>query len=208
MGYGFRLKPESAWSGEAGGHWAPASRLTLSATGFYSRQHDAIDYVRASPASKLHAANLNGLRFAGLKSSLTFQPAQNHTLHVSWTALFGTQGALDGLQSEYVFNLPRSERARNMELDDFPRDCSQQCPADCTALPKDGLSGLGCGSGAGARLVTPVSSIPKPQQHGLPGDCRSDHARTIHCRRDFDLARTVGGDRQGRPYCSSIATIT
>jgi hypothetical protein len=62
--------------------------------------------VRASPASKLHAANLNGLRFAGLESSLTFQPARNHTVHVSWTALFGTQGALDGLQSEYVFNYP------------------------------------------------------------------------------------------------------
>lgn len=109
MGYGFRiptytdlyysdpttsgnphLKPESAWSGEAGGHWAPASRLTLSATGFYSRQHDTIDYVRASPASKWHAANLNGLRFAGLESSLTFQPARNHAVHVSWTALFGT----------------------------------------------------------------------------------------------------------------------
>src|SRR6185312_11906561 len=44
------LKPESAWSGDGGIDWAPSSRMTLSATGFYSRQHDAIDYVRADPS--------------------------------------------------------------------------------------------------------------------------------------------------------------
>ncbi len=42
------LKPESAWSGDSGADWMPSSRLSLSVTGFYSRQHDAIDYVRAN----------------------------------------------------------------------------------------------------------------------------------------------------------------
>jgi outer membrane receptor protein involved in Fe transport len=48
------LKPESAWSGEAGADWSPSSRLTLSATGFYSRQHDAIDYLRAATLPNSH----------------------------------------------------------------------------------------------------------------------------------------------------------
>jgi outer membrane receptor protein involved in Fe transport len=43
-----KLKPESAWSGEAGADWVPSSRFSLSATGFYNRQHDTIDYVRAA----------------------------------------------------------------------------------------------------------------------------------------------------------------
>ena len=43
------LKPESAWSSDAGADWAPSAKLTLSATGFYSQQHDTIDYVRARP---------------------------------------------------------------------------------------------------------------------------------------------------------------
>ena len=70
------LKPESAWSGEAGADWTPFSRFSLSATGFYNRQHDTIDYVRAAslPNSLLPAwcivntwcaTNLSGLHFAG-----------------------------------------------------------------------------------------------------------------------------------------------
>ena len=100
------LKPESAWSGEAGADWVPSSHVTLSATGFYSRQHDTIDYVRSSPASKWQAVNLNGLRFVGVESSFSWQVTRTQSLHASWTALVGAQDALKGLQSEYVFNYP------------------------------------------------------------------------------------------------------
>lgn len=100
------LKPESAWSGEAGADWTQSTRVTLSATGFYSRQHDAIDYVRRSPADKWQAVNLNGLRFAGVELSTIWEPARNQSVQVGWTALFGAQDALQGLQSEYVFNYP------------------------------------------------------------------------------------------------------
>jgi len=100
------LKPESAWSGEAGVDWARTGRLTLSATGFYSRQHDAIDYVRRSPADKWQAVNLNGLRFAGVESSMLWKLARNQSVRVGWTALLGAQDTLQGLQSEYVFNYP------------------------------------------------------------------------------------------------------
>ena len=112
-----KLKPESAWSGEAGVDWVPSSRLSLSATGFYSRQHDSIDYVRATtlPNSFLPAwcvadtwcaVNLSGLRFAGAESSATWILAKGQKVQVAWTQLFGAQPPLNGLQSEYALNYP------------------------------------------------------------------------------------------------------
>jgi iron complex outermembrane receptor protein len=100
------LKPESAWSGDGGIDWAPAQKFIVSATGFYSRQHDAIDYVRADPAAQWQAENLSGLRFAGVEASTTWKPSQAHTVQVSWTSLYGAQNALHGLESEYIFNYP------------------------------------------------------------------------------------------------------
>lgn len=100
------LKPESAWSGDGGADWAPSTRLSLSVSGFYSRQHDAIDYVRASAAQKWQAVNLSGLRFTGVESNLTWMPTRAQTVRIAWTGMHGAQGALNGLQSKYVFNYP------------------------------------------------------------------------------------------------------
>ncbi|HXE05989.1 MAG TPA: TonB-dependent receptor [Bryobacteraceae bacterium] len=117
------LKPESAWSGNVGADWALSSRFSISATGFYSRQHNTIDYVRAAttpdpylPAScevngvqqanRWCAANLNGLSFAGVESSLTWAISESQSVSVAWTGLHGAQNALHGLQSEYIFNYP------------------------------------------------------------------------------------------------------
>lgn len=100
------LKPESAWSGEGGADWTPGSKLELSATGFYSRQHDTIDYVRTDPTTQWHAVNLSGLHFAGVETQMTWMPARSQRIQVAWTALHGAQSALNGLESEYVFNYP------------------------------------------------------------------------------------------------------
>jgi outer membrane cobalamin receptor len=100
------LKPESAWSGDGGVDWNPGARLAISVTGFYSRQHDAIDYVRASSEQPWQAVNLSGLHFAGAESSLTWLATKTQTIRIAWTNLFGAQSALHGLQSEYVFNYP------------------------------------------------------------------------------------------------------
>ncbi|MDE3150101.1 MAG: TonB-dependent receptor [Acidobacteriota bacterium] len=100
------LQPESAWSGDAGFDWIPGNRVSLSVTGFYTRQHDTIDYVRASPASKWQATNLSGLRFVGVESTLTWIPTKTQSVRIAWTGLHGAQSALHGLQSEYVFNYP------------------------------------------------------------------------------------------------------
>jgi len=100
------LKPESAWSGDGGVDWTPGAKLSISMTGFYSRQHDTIDYVRASAADLWHAVNLSGLHFAGVESSATWIPVKSQTIRLAWTSLHGAQSALQGLQSEYVFNYP------------------------------------------------------------------------------------------------------
>ena len=125
IGYGFRLptyvdlyysdpatignpnlKPESAWSYDGGADWYINDRTAASLTVFYSRQTDAIDYLRASPASPWQANNLTGLRFTGVESLFQWHPTTRQSLKAAWTLLFGAQDALHGLQSEYVFNYP------------------------------------------------------------------------------------------------------
>jgi iron complex outermembrane receptor protein len=111
------LKPESAWSSDAGADWAPSTKLTFSATGFFSQQHDTIDYVKSAtvpnpylpagcPASIWCATNLNGLGFAGIETRLTWIPKKSQTVRIAWTGVHGAQSALHGLESEYVFNYP------------------------------------------------------------------------------------------------------
>ena len=100
------LRPESAWSGDGGLDWNANARWTVSVTGFYSRQHNAIDYVRSSLAQPWKATNLSGLHFAGVEGSATWHQAKGETVRVAWTYLHGAQSALHGLESEYVFNYP------------------------------------------------------------------------------------------------------
>jgi len=110
------LRAESAWTGDGGADWTPSSKLVLSATGFYSQQHDTIDYVKSAtpnpylpagcPENIWCADNLNGLHFAGVEASFTWIPKKSQTVRVEWTALHGAQTALHGLESEYVFNYP------------------------------------------------------------------------------------------------------
>jgi len=105
------LKPESAWSGDGGVNWAASRRFSLSATGFYSRQHDAIDYVRPTPIAglpvpKWNAENLSGMHFRGIESEAIWLPAKGQRVQIAWTQLFGAQPSLSGLQSEYALNYP------------------------------------------------------------------------------------------------------
>jgi iron complex outermembrane receptor protein len=97
--------------------------VTLSVTGFYSKQHDTIDYVRsatvpnpylpasceidgAQAANTWCADNLSGLHFAGVESTLTWIPAKSQMVRIAWTGLHGAQSVLHGLESEYIFNYP------------------------------------------------------------------------------------------------------
>jgi outer membrane cobalamin receptor len=74
------LKPESAWSGDAGADWYANAKMAASLTVFYSQQHDAIDYVRANASQRWEATNLVGLRFTGLEGSLNWQATKSQTV--------------------------------------------------------------------------------------------------------------------------------
>ena len=125
LGYGFRmptyldlyysdpstignphLKSESAWNFEVGADWFASRKVYVTSTVFYSRQHDAIDYLRASENDLWQATNLSGLRFTGIEGSMIWQPASSQQIKFGWTALSGAQHALHGYESEYVFNYP------------------------------------------------------------------------------------------------------
>ena len=73
---------------------------------FYSRQHNAIDYVRAQTNELWRAANLSGVAFTGVESSVNWQASSRNAFNFSYSALAGAQSALHGLQSMYIFNYP------------------------------------------------------------------------------------------------------
>ncbi|MDR3751484.1 MAG: TonB-dependent receptor [Terracidiphilus sp.] len=100
------LKPESAWSGDGGVDWIPSGTLSVSVTGFYTRQHNTFDYVRSSSSAQWRAVNLSGLHFTGIESSATWAPAKSQHIQIAWTGLAGAQAPLNGLQSEYALNYP------------------------------------------------------------------------------------------------------
>jgi iron complex outermembrane receptor protein len=123
VGYGFRLptfldlyysdpvtlgnanlQPESVWNYEGGADWYPTGDIAVSVTGFTSVQHNTIDYTRAAPTDKWMATNLGSLQFTGVETSAQWRLSAAQTLRLSWTYLTGTQSALNGLESEYVFN--------------------------------------------------------------------------------------------------------
>ena len=100
------LKPESSWSFDGGVDWYANAKLTLTATVFHSIQTNAIDYVRANANDPWQAENLNGLRFTGVETGLDWRPIGGQEIRLGLTTLAGAQSALNGLQSEYVFNYP------------------------------------------------------------------------------------------------------
>jgi iron complex outermembrane receptor protein len=100
------LRPETAWNYEGGVDWTHSRRLKASATVFHRRETNGIDYVRASLADRWQPVNFDRLRFTGVESSLTLQPAASQQVDLAYTGLYGAQAALSGLFSKYVFNYP------------------------------------------------------------------------------------------------------
>jgi vitamin B12 transporter len=100
------LKPESVWNVDGGADWYASNRLTLTLTVFHSNQTNAIDYVRADASDPWQAENLNGVKFTGVDTGVDWRPAAGQEFRLGLTTLEGAQSALNGLQSEYVFNYP------------------------------------------------------------------------------------------------------
>jgi vitamin B12 transporter len=100
------LKPEYAWSDEAGFDWYPGKQWMISVTGFTSSQTNVIDYVRANPNDLWHAENLTHVRLTGMEFSTVWHPTPSQEVRVGLTTLSGASSAT-GLQSEYAFSFPK-----------------------------------------------------------------------------------------------------
>ena len=120
------LGPESAWDYEGGVLWQASNRVTSEATVFERHDHNVIDYVLRTcadiPADELppgtgcsplaptvfHAENLQSLHFFGVETSIEFRLPREQRLKLAYTGLHGAQQALNGLETKYTFNYPRS----------------------------------------------------------------------------------------------------
>ncbi len=102
------LRPERAWTYEAGIDWVPAGRLTAEAAVFERRLRDGIDYYRTSPTALWQALNIDSLNFTGVETSLRYLVARHQTVEVLYTWLLGTQDTIPLAQTKYNFNYPSS----------------------------------------------------------------------------------------------------
>lgn len=109
------LRPESAWSYEAGLDWRAGSRLRGELTVFERRERDGIDYVRRTPTDIWRATNIHRLRFTGVEAALAASPGRRQRIELLYTALNGAQAALPGVVSRYVFNYPRHSGVASWE---------------------------------------------------------------------------------------------
>ncbi len=100
------LRPERAWSYDAGADWHPGGRLRAELTLFQRRETGGIDYVRATAADVWRAANIQKLRFTGLEAAVAGRLSSTQRWEVRHTTLHGSRAALGGLLSRYVFNYP------------------------------------------------------------------------------------------------------
>jgi outer membrane cobalamin receptor len=100
------LKPESAWDFEGGPEWNSGGRITAQLTVFNRREHNDIDYVRASRNTPWQATNINYIAFVGVETAVQFRLPKSQEVALAYTALQANEEVQPGLTSKYVFNYP------------------------------------------------------------------------------------------------------
>ncbi len=99
------LRPESAWTYEAGLDWWGGRGTSLSATWFERRERDTIDFVRPAGATIWQAMNFERLHFHG--GEVEWRQKIGHAeTGASFTILRASQELTPGVASRYVFNFP------------------------------------------------------------------------------------------------------
>jgi iron complex outermembrane receptor protein len=100
------LKPESAWSFEAGGDWNPGGRTSAGMTFFQRWDSNVIDYVQFAPGQPYYATNIQRLHFTGVEANGNFRLPHDQQIQLAYTFLHGDQAPLPGTVSRYVFDYP------------------------------------------------------------------------------------------------------
>ncbi|HOL72748.1 MAG TPA: TonB-dependent receptor [Bryobacteraceae bacterium] len=100
------LRPETAWSYEAGLDWYAGGRLRGDVTVFHRRERDGIDYIRRSLDDIWRAANFSELNFTGVEISAAARVGRAQLIDFRYSGLRGASKAVDGVYTKYVFNYP------------------------------------------------------------------------------------------------------
>jgi iron complex outermembrane receptor protein len=101
------LKPESAWSLDAGADWTPSSRFSLATTFFQRWDRNVIDYVQSASAQPYKATNIDRLHFTGIEAHADFRLPGQQDVQLAYTFLHGDHAPLpSGEVSRYAFNYP------------------------------------------------------------------------------------------------------
>ena len=103
------LRPESAWSFEAGPRWDAGGRFSAQATVFHRREHDVIDYARSAPNSPWQAMNIDELRSTGVESDLRYRFRGAQQVDLGYTGIYASRGETPGTVSRYVFDYASNE---------------------------------------------------------------------------------------------------
>ena len=99
------LRPERAWSYEAGALCNLTDHISAEITGFTRRERDGIDYVRSSADAPWQATNIDRLNFTGIEIVSTIAHGLNR-FQLGYTGIYGAQQSTGTLMSKYVRNYP------------------------------------------------------------------------------------------------------
>ncbi len=108
------LRPESAWSYEAGLDWWGRGGTNISATWFERRERNTIDFVRPAGASVWQAMNFERLNFHGGEIGARDRIAvrgRSADVGISYTIIRASREIIPGVASLYIFNFPRNSVA-------------------------------------------------------------------------------------------------
>ncbi len=100
------LKPETAWSAEAGADFIPARNWLGSLTLFSRQERNVIDWIRRSADEKWQTANIRRLHTKGLELSLERSWGSQARLVFNYSRLSSNAGLIDYI-SKYVLDYAR-----------------------------------------------------------------------------------------------------
>ncbi len=100
------LKPESAWSADAGAEYIPADNWLGSLTVFARRERNVIDWVRSSESEKWRTSNIRKLRTVGFELGLERSFSSKIRLGTQYSYISTNTDSIDS-ESKYVLDFAR-----------------------------------------------------------------------------------------------------
>jgi iron complex outermembrane recepter protein len=100
------LRPERAWTYEAGIDGDLGHRIRGELTYFQRNESDVIDYARSAPNAVWQATNIQSLHFRGIEAAVLAPVTRSHEVEVRYTGMRGFRDPFPGVESRYAFSFP------------------------------------------------------------------------------------------------------